>query len=145
VEGFGFHAETEYAVIDHRLAAALDLVFADLARCDHGMPTVTESDWVGMDDELGVMLTDADGMGRGVSIRTDLDDVENLVRVADQVQEFVHEHLQWFGGLPVAWPRCPDHPYSHPLDPVVAGAAVWRCPTTRRVIGAIGSLPAVPG
>jgi hypothetical protein len=42
---------------------------------------------------------------------------------------------------PVVWPYCPDHP-NHPLSfrPEGSPDAAWTCPTTGRVIAALGRL-----
>jgi hypothetical protein len=66
---------------------------------------------------------------------------EEAAQLAEQVQEWEVEQLCW-AGRSATWPECPEHPGSHPLEPVAAGAgiAVWRCPRSQRVAGAIGGL-----
>lgn len=40
----------------------------------------------------------------------------------------------WSEGEPAVWPRCPDHPDTHPLEAVVVdGTAVWVCPKSGAV------------
>ncbi len=49
---------------------------------------------------------------------------------------------QLLRGRSATWPECPQHPNSHPLEPVAADqhTAVWRCPRSGAVICAIGDL-----
>jgi hypothetical protein len=81
----------------------------------------------------------ADGQGVWVELAASLS--ERVVQLADQVQEWEVEEL-CAAGRPATWPECPEHPASHPLEPVMDddGAAVWRCPRSGLAICAIGEL-----
>lgn len=63
---------------------------------------------------------------------------EQIVFVADEVQEWVVEE-NW--GRDSNWPKCPQHPTTHPLEAAVLdGDAVWRCPASLAPIAGIGDL-----
>lgn len=82
----------------------------------------------------------------GVSVERGLPFAEQIVRLADQVQEWAVEAL-WSARKPAVWPECPDHPDSHPLVARLvtgADAAVWCCPRTNAVKFPIGRLPVRP-
>jgi hypothetical protein len=97
------------------------------------------SDSVG-DDFVSVMVWSADGTGMGVFVPVEDTAAERVARLADQVQEWEIEELAAVG-RPATWPECPDHPDSHPLEPVVADdTAVWRCPRSGHVISQVGAL-----
>jgi len=66
---------------------------------------------------------------------------ERVAELAGQLQEWEVEEL-CAAGRPATWPECPEHPDSHPLEPVLdeAGTAVWRCPRSGQVICAIGAV-----
>lgn len=127
------------------LARALNIVMSDVART--GLPTnvVEDHDWVGDPGfQVGARLWSPFGGGQGVSVLVGEAADDQLVSVADQVQEFVHEGLLWTSGRPVVWPECPRHPDSHPLAPVhdERSGPVWICLRDRTVIARIGELPA---
>ena len=127
------------------LARALNIVMSDVART--GLPTnvVDDHDWVGDPGlQVGARLWSPYGGGQGVSVLVGEAADDQLVSMADQVQEFVHEGLLWTSGRPVVWPECPRHPDSHPLAPVhdERSGPVWTCPRDRTVIARIGELPA---
>ena len=86
------------------------------------------------------MVWASEEIGTGISIVSGESDAEQVVSVADQVQEVAIETL-WMERLPVTWPQCPLHPDTHPLDPyLVQGRPVWRCPRSSTVVADIGSL-----
>lgn len=88
----------------------------------------------------GVYLWGADGTGMGLVVPSAGTAAGRVASLADGVQEWEIEELA--AARPATWPECPDHPDSHPLEPVVnrGNVAVWRCPRTGRVIGEIGTL-----
>lgn len=91
------------------------------------------------------MLHDVDGTAQGVFAMAAESLAERMASVADQVQEWAVEAL-WRAGRPASWPECPEHPNSHPLEPVVQqDRAVWVCPKTRQLVGDIGRLGAPAG
>jgi hypothetical protein len=77
----------------------------------------------------------------GVRVALAATAAERVAQLADQVQEWEVEELCAVG-RPATWPECPEHPGSHPLEPVVtdAGAASWRCPRPGLTVCAIGEL-----
>jgi len=64
------------------------------------------------------------------------------VRLANEIQDFVVEHVLWASGRDPVWPNCPLHPDTHPLDPVEDAAVgpAWRCPKDGTIarIGELG-------
>ncbi|WP_134767066.1 hypothetical protein [Nocardioides sp. 1609] len=75
----------------------------------------------------------------------DLTPAQELERVADLVHEWIVEELPG-RHLRTNWPRCPDHPDTHPLEvrrheDVVA----WTCPRTGTPHARVGALPPVGG
>lgn len=74
----------------------------------------------------------------GVSWPTSASKAEAVVMAADQVQDVVVEEL-W--GHDSNWPRCPQHPTTHPMDArVVDGAPWWTCPADGRAVVRVGEL-----
>jgi len=127
------------------LSRALDVVERDMVATGVGELDVREDDWCDPSlRQTGAVLRGRYGTGPGVSVIIGETANAQLVSVADQVQEFVHEDILWVGRRPVVWPECPRHPDSHPLaaieDP--AGGPCWACPRSGEVIAAIGELTA---
>ncbi len=81
--------------------------------------------------------------GMGISVRPADSAAERVVELAEQLQEWEIEEL-WSAGRSATWPECPEHPNSHPLEPVIYGenTAVWRCSRSGHVICAVGMLGA---
>lgn len=92
-------------------------------------------------DFVSVMAWSADGTGMGVHVPTEPTAAERVARLAEQLQEWEIEELA-AAGRPATWPECPEHPDSHPLEPIAAGGtrAVWRCPRSGQVISQVGAL-----
>lgn len=104
------------------------------------LPEVRAQAWNHDTHQPSAMLLAVDGSGQGVSCFVDDAPVEQLRSVADQVQEWVHEELCRLE-RPVAWPRCPAHPTTHPLSAVVIDeTAWWVCPLDLRRISPVGRL-----
>ena len=83
------------------------------------------------------------GGGTGISVPLGVSLQEQLVAVADQIQEIVIEEL-WYSGHSASWPECPIHG-GHPLKPVIAGPdAMWECPSDHTKLFMIGELPQEP-
>lgn len=63
-----------------------------------------------------------------------------VLRATETVQEAATDAV-WG-----AWPECPDHPDSHPLDPLLTdGVPAWVCPASRRTVSRVGELGVHPG
>jgi hypothetical protein len=120
---------------------ALAPVLRDLETSGSVMPDVRDEQWWSASEgQATAMIHSADGSGQGIFAITSEALAERIASVADQVQEWVVEELCSLG-LPTNWPRCPQHPHSHPLAAVErAGQAVWACPKTADVVCEIGQL-----
>lgn len=132
--------------VDDVLAAALAPILADLAAEDVPTPRISarpdDAFWPS-DDEDGyarTMLYSADGSGQGVNMLRDAPFPEQVASLADQTQEWAVEEL-WRLSRSAVWPACPDHPGTHPCRAVVSAdsVAVWSCPSSGRVVCAVGS------
>jgi hypothetical protein len=125
-----------------RLRETLAPVLRDIEASGVILPTIQEQTCEDVDDEfVSVMAWGSDGTGMAVFIPSERLAVERVARLAEQLQEWEIEELA-AAGRSATWPECPDHPNSHPLEPVVDDEkmAVWRCPRTARMICAIGAL-----
>jgi hypothetical protein len=126
--------------MDSALADALAPVLRDLANSGSVRPVVRDGGWSGSEEQVTAMICSGDGSGQGIFAMTGEPQADWIASVADQVQEWVVEELCSIG-RPTNWPRCPQHPDSHPLSAIVQeGQPVWVCPTTGRVICEIGQL-----
>lgn len=115
------------------LAAALAPVLRDLARPDGVRLEVRDDPRVGH-----VQVFGPDGSGMGIWVELGAPAAEQVVFVADKVQEWAVEAL-WSLGRSATWPQCPHHPDSHPLTAVERdGRAVWVCPVLGDEIREIG-------
>ncbi|HEY6738282.1 MAG TPA: hypothetical protein VI076_05480 [Actinopolymorphaceae bacterium] len=92
------------------------------------------------DDMPTVVIEEPDGSATGVYVRFDLPLRERIAYTAGQVQDVIVE-ARAAAGLPSNWPRCPWHPTTHPLEPVVSDPPAWRCPHSKAPAAAIGALP----
>ena len=131
------------ADVDMALLRALEPVFRDLESCGVPVPEVREADWPPPDDPLTAYarLWAQDGGGTGISLSLVESEPEQIAAAAEQVQEWAIEEL-WARGL-TNWPRCLDHPDTHPRVPAIAdGVAVWACPADGVHVSPIGSLSA---
>ncbi len=137
----GFFQDGKTVAIDKALESALEIVLSDLSPTLN--PTVEDSEWSNFPGQVTALLLDAEGKsgGSGVYVMTDQPRIEQIVSLADQVQEWAVEAL-WSRGLGAVWPECRLHPDSHPLHARVSdkGRAVWVCPTQNQVIAEVGSL-----
>ena len=85
------------------------------------------------------MLLDESGCGAGIGFLTAACE-EEIVWLADQIQEVVIETRWHYGVNPVAWPECPVH-RTHPLGATIdSGEARWTCPRDATTSFMIGSL-----
>ena len=116
-------------------------VVQDLRATGGPLPWLEESDWQdSVEGAESAFLRSRDGSGMGVWVDTRVPDAEQVVMVADQVQEWVVEELA-ANGRSTNWPRCPQHPRNHPLAAKShEGRAVWRCPRGGTVVSEIGRL-----
>lgn len=115
------------------LQAALEAVQRDLKRC--GVQPVIEP-W-GL---AGVWLREPDGTGAVVTISLGSAAEEQVVDLADDVQDWAVEALN-AAALPAVWPECPRHPNSHPLQAtLVSNQPTWVCPRDSDVVSRIGDL-----
>jgi hypothetical protein len=120
------------------LAPTLDRIFRDLVGIP--LPRVEPSDWQSWPGAESALLRATDGSGMGVWLDTALTPVEQVVHLAEQVQEWAVEEL-CAARQPTNWPRCPDHPDNHPMAPIVTGGiAAWCCPRSGRAVVEIGRL-----
>ena len=125
----------------NHLSRALAPVLADLRSTGVTLRRIEPSDWQDFPTAQSAMLWSDDGSGLGIWTDTARSDVEQVVMVAEQVQEWAIEDLA-ARGRPTNWPRCDEHPVNHPLEAAVHGrVAVWRCPRTRRPACEVGYLP----
>jgi hypothetical protein len=126
-------------VNDH-LNRTLVAVLAHLEAGGAPLPTVQLEAWQSWPAAESAYLWAADGSGQGVWVDTAKTAAEQVAMVADQVQDWAVEELCRLG-LPTNWPRCPEHPVNHPMEPAVdAGVAVWRCSASKRPACEIGHL-----
>jgi hypothetical protein len=125
--------------MDAELEAALAPVLADLTSATAINPKFEDLDWP-LKGMVGTMLFIPGAGGAGVSIISGADRTDQVVSLADQVQDWAVEAL-WGSGRSPVWPECPEHPDSHPLRPIArSGATIWVCPLTQDEISPIGSL-----
>jgi hypothetical protein len=130
--------ESERAV----LRETLDPVLRDMTASGAVLPAVREEAHEDLGNEaLSAWIEGEGASGQGCRIWLTNSAAERLVDLADQFQEWEVEELCAVG-RPATWPECPEHPNSHPLEPVLDAnqAAVWRCPRSRHVICPIGDL-----
>lgn len=125
---------------DEEFTQALEAVLHDLRAQCAVRPRLEE------DAEYGLMVYAPDGSGQGLVPPVGVTPAERLAHLAEQVQEWAVEAL-WSEGASAAWPQCPDHPDTHPLEAaVVDGTAMWVCPkggaarTARAAFARIGAL-----
>ena len=122
--------------------ASLQPSWDDLTRSHPGLLSL---ELTAADDEIAVWLRVADGTATGIwrealTVPEPVTAATAVVILADQLQEAVIEAL-WGAGLPAAWPRCPQHPRSHPLAPrLVLARPAWCCPVTGFEADEIGHL-----
>ncbi|WP_296601912.1 hypothetical protein [Nocardioides sp.] len=125
--------------LGEHLGRALDRILHDLT--DIPAPRVEPSDWQDWPGAESACLWAPDGSGTGVWLDTALPPAEQVVHLADQVQEWAVEEL-CAARRPTNWPRCPEHPDNHPMTPVVVDSrATWCCPRSGRAVVEIGRLP----
>jgi hypothetical protein len=113
-----------------RLHEALAPVLRDIEASGAIFPAIEEAGDADADDELAsVMASGSDGTGMGIFVPAQRLTAERVARLAEQLQEWEVEELA-AAGRSATWPGCPDHPNSHPLEPVVdeEQGAIWRCP-----------------
>lgn len=130
---------TRMASMDAELEVALTPVLADLIHATSLTPEFRDIDWP-IPETAATMLCLADAGGAGVSITSGADRTDQVVSLADQVQDWAVEAL-WAARRSPVWPECPDHPDSHPLRAIKQnGLAIWVCPVSLSEICQIGSL-----
>jgi hypothetical protein len=130
--------DDERSVIDTAIAPVLH----DLRAADAILPQIDyEARDRGTDDVCARIRSVDRTSGQRVWAVPASSAAERVVQLADQVQEWEVEEL-CAAGRSATWPECPEHPASHPLEPVVDdhGAAIWRCPRSGLAICAIGQL-----
>jgi hypothetical protein len=125
--------------MDAKLEAALAPVVTDLTSTTSLTPEFEDMDWP-LNGMVGTLLVLPNAGGAGISITRGAGRTDQVVSLADQVQEWVVEAL-WGSGRAPVWPERPEHPDSHPLRPAArSGAAIWACPSSQDEIGPIGTL-----
>ncbi len=126
--------------MDEVLSEALEPVCRDLERSGLQAPRLEDREWNDFPGYASAVMWAPDGSGRGVSVDRTAPAHERVAAAADQVQEQTIESQLW-GVAETNWPRCPEHPHSHPLEATTSGeAAVWVCPASRSVVAPIGGL-----
>ena len=123
------------------LKLALVPVLSDIRSSGVPEPSVVDGDWSEDPMDATAFMNSADGSSIGLRVQVDGTPTEQIVAVADQVQEWVIEELWTVGAT--NWPQCPHHPESHPLSAATRdGVGVWACPTDTTAISIIGGLAA---
>lgn len=122
-----------------KIVEIIQCVLKDVTSSGLMAPRIEIDDWYGDSQVASVMIySRKDSTGRGVSVRNDLASAEQLVAVADQVQEWVFED---FGATRSNWPQCPWHPNNHPLSAALMDdRGMWACPSKRAPVAGIGEL-----
>lgn len=121
------------------LAEAFELLVADIRSSGAPEPTISGEDWANEPGRPAAMISWEHGGGFGVAVWAGSSLADNIVLLADQVQDEMVQRL-WQLGRPATWPECPDHPGTHPLRAVrTDDRAMWACPRTGRPIAAIGA------
>lgn len=124
--------------VNEVLRQALDLVLRDIRSTGVPEPDIRDDDWADEDSASGYLWS-RDGSGVGVRVDLAAAEADRVAQVADQVQEWVIEEL--WGHAATNWPRCPDHPDSHPLQALARDrSAVWACPAEGTSFSPVGSL-----
>jgi hypothetical protein len=122
------------------LASALEAVVRDLRNTGGIELRISEEPATSDPGYESVLMLSGRRCWTGLLAPLAMADDERLVHVADQVQEFVFEELARVG-LPVTWPECPEHPASHPLEPVLtSGRPSWQGPKSGSTVSRIGEL-----
>ena len=122
------------------LEEALARVLQDVRATIPERVSVQPGNWGSIDDQLTAWLAPPVGGRVGVWIRASDGTAEQLVRLADQVQDAVVPTL-WSLGRSATWPTCPWHPTGLPVKPgLVNGEPWWSCPDRDRPVAPIGSL-----
>ena len=94
--------------------------------------------WPGEGGLAGVWFREADGSGAVVAIRVRGRLEEEIVDLADRVQDWAVEALNAARESPV-WPECPRHPDSHPVEARLIGdEPTWVCPRDQQPVERIG-------
>lgn len=123
-----------------QLSRALRPVLLDLDATGYPVPTVEPSDWQTRPTGESAYLRSPDGSGQGVWVDTALGAAQQVAMVAEQVQEWAVEERA-SRRLGSNWPRCEEHPASHPMTPVADWrGAVWECPLSHRAACEIGQV-----
>jgi hypothetical protein len=127
--------------MEEAIASALAVVLRDLNATSTVMPQIEDRQWSSFPGQIAAFLQDPKfSHGRGISVMINESKVEQIVSLADQLQEWVVEAL-WLRGISAVWPQCPAHPDSHPLRATIMdNRAVWMCPTLEGVVAEVGSL-----
>ncbi|HTR93037.1 MAG TPA: hypothetical protein VMI73_14995 [Trebonia sp.] len=126
------------------LDAVMDPVLADLRAVGAILPEVRYEAWEDRGPDYVCAFIAPPGQtlgGNGVWVARFGPAGERVAELAEQVQEWEVEALA-AAGRPATWPECPEHPRSHPLEPIAESAkrAVWRCPRSHRAVAGIGEL-----
>jgi hypothetical protein len=121
------------------LIESMKPVLRDIRATGAPTPEIRDDDWAREVQVASAMVFSPDGSGTGIRITLNAPEHERIMELADQIQEWVIEEL--WGQASTNWPRCPEHPRSHPLAASSRGEqAVWVCPHSGRLIAAVGSL-----
>lgn len=121
------------------LADALRLVERDVASTLGRPLPLLDEESVDGEQVHSVWLLGPANTRTGVLLPESAGQVDGLVAVAEQVQEFVQE-VEAVNGRS-AWPECTFHPRTHPARAMNVGdVPLWTCPRTGDAIARIGLL-----
>lgn len=125
-------------LVSRQISDAVESVMKDIRTTGAPMPVFENLSEEGDFENTPVFLRSSDGTGHGLVILAGARDQEQLVSIADQVQDWVIDEL--VDGVS-NWPPCPIHPMNHPLKASVSNErAAWICPTNATEIAIIGGL-----
>jgi hypothetical protein len=133
----------DHELVDKLLEQAMEPVLRDLRSAGIPAPRVKDDDWAGDPDWASAMLWSpggsGSGSGTGVRVSRSASEIERVMEIADQIQEWAIEEL--WGRAPTNWPPCPNHPDTHPMKATTrTGVAVWACPADQMPFSPIGEL-----
>lgn len=126
--------------VNSGLKSKFELVRADVLATAGVEISIEPGDWATSAEQISAWLVPRTGGRVGIWVLANDSDGEQLVSLADQVQESVTEVL-WALGRSATWPACALHPSGHPLKSMsLDGDAWWTCPSTGERQARIGQL-----
>lgn len=124
------------------LSELVEVLRRDLDGPDAVLPTLTITRQAALAGHAGIALTSPGASPQVVLINIDASAGQQLVALANGVQDWEVEELARLGRSAV-WPQCAVHPNTHPLNvELIAGQARWLCPKSPSYSWRVGDLPA---